>query len=159
MNQAMQTKNPLLSRFDKDPGRWRPYKYGCLIDVPVTVDESGENTILIMNQPFIMDRISHAIVGPTADPDASGLAQDGQYFINWQEEMSEYQNEPLLAIPAYGTFDFPLYLSSPVPFAGNKTLTFRVTNAYTRVLTPVAESFKVHIVIHGLADWGTDRRT
>lgn len=159
MNQPITTRNPLLSRYDKDPGRWRPYKYGCLIDVPVTIDESGENTIQILNQPFIMDRISHAIIGPTYDPDASGLAQDGQYLISWHEEQSEYQNQPLLAIPAFGTHDFPLYLSSPVGFAGNKTLTFRVTNTYTRILTPVAETFKVQIVIHGLSDWGTDRRS
>lgn len=155
----LQTTNPLLGRYDKDPGRWRPYKYGCVIEVPVTMDESGENTIQIMNQPFIMDRVAHAIVGDTHDPDATGLAQDGQYYIEWHEEMSEYQNEPLLARPAYGTHEFPLYLSAPVAFAGNKTLTFRVTNAYTRILTPEAEIFKVDIVIHGISDWGTDRRS
>lgn len=157
MNQIA-TNNPLLSRYDRDPGRWRPYKYGCLIDVPVGADESAENTINILNQPFIMDRIAHSIAGPTWDPDASGLANDGQYYIEWHEEQSEYQNQPLLAIPAYGTKEFPLYLSSPITFPGNKVLTFRVTNAYQRVLTPEAETFKVQIVIHGLSDWGTDRR-
>lgn len=157
MNQIA-TNNPLLSRYDRDPGRWRPYKYGCIIDVPVGADESAENTVNILNQPFIMDRISHTIVGPTWDPDASGLANDGQYYIEWHEEQSEYQNQPLIAIAAYGTKEFPLYLSAPITFPGNKVLTFRVTNAYQRILTPEAETFKVQIVIHGVSDWGTDRR-
>lgn len=157
MNQVI-TNNPLLSRYDQDPGRWRPYKYGCVIDVPVTADDSGEKSINILNQPFVMDRISHSIIGPTWDPYASGLADDGQYYIQWHEEMSEYQNQPLLAKAAYGTEEFPLYLSAPIAFPGQKTLTFKVTNAYTRILTPVATIFKVQIVLHGLSDWGTDRR-
>lgn len=154
MNQ-IRTNNPLLSIYDKDPGRWRPYKYGTLIDVPVTVNGSAENTIQILNQPFIMDRISAEIVGPVWDPDASGLANDGQYFVEWHEEQSVYQSAPLLAAAAYGTEEFPLYLSAPIAFAGNKSLTFRVTNAYTRVLTPVAETFQVQIILHGISDWGT----
>lgn len=110
--------------------------------------------IRIMNQPFIMDRISHYIIGPTWDPYASGLAQDGQYYIEWKEEYSEYQNQPLIAAIAYGTVEFPLYLSSPIGFPGDKTLNFKVTNAYQRILTPVATTFKVQIVLHGVADWG-----
>jgi hypothetical protein len=152
------TNSPLLSRYDRDPGRWRPYKYGCLIDVPVAADGAEEGTITIMNQPFIMDRISHIIVGDTWDPNRTGLAQDGQYYIQWKDEQSEYQNQPLLAIPAFGTEEFPLYLSMPIGFAGQKTLTFRVINAYQRRLTPEADTFRVQIVIHGASDWGTDRR-
>ena len=151
------TQNPLLSRYDQDPGRWRPYKYGCLIDVPVAADQSGENTIQIMNQPFIMDRIVHSIIGKTWDPNATGLAPDGQYFIEWHEEQSEYQNQPLLARAAYGTQEFPLLLSAPIAFAGNKTLTFRVTNTYARALTPSADTYKVQILCHGIADWGSGR--
>jgi hypothetical protein len=155
MNQ-IKTRNPLLSKFDRDPGRYRPWKYGAIVEVPVEADESGENTIELMNQPFTMDRISHSIIGPTHDPAATGLSDDGQYFIEWREEQSQYQNEPLLAKAAYGTEAFPLYLSAPLTFPGNKTLTFRVTNAYTRVLTPISDVYKVQIVIHGIADWGTD---
>src|SRR4030042_5810327 len=159
MNQnAVETRNPLLSRFDRDPGRWRPFKYGCIVEVGVVEAEFGEANIVIMNQPFIMERITHQIIGQTADPESSGLYQDGQYFLEWRDEPSQYQNQPLLANAAYGSVEFPLLLSSPVPFAGSKVLTFRITNAYTRILTPEAETFKIMVVIHGLADWGTDKR-
>lgn len=150
----MLTKNPLLGKFDKDPGAWRPYKYGCAIDVNVDEDEQAENSIQILNQPFIMVAITHAIVGNTADYQQSGLAQDGQYYIEWAEEQSQYQNIPLLARAAYGTSEFPIYLPAPIAFAGNKTLKFRITNAYTRVLTPPAETFKVQVIVHGISHWG-----
>lgn len=153
---SIRTRHPLLSRYDQDPGRYRPWKYGCLVEVPCVADGAAEQTIQLMNQPFIMDRISTAIVGKTYDPVTTGLADDGQYFLEWREEQSQYQNEPLLAKAAYGTHEFPLYLSAPIAFAGNRTLTFRVTNAYLRVLSPPADEFTVEIVIHGLADWGTD---
>jgi len=143
-------------RYDRDPGRWRPYKYGCIIEVPVTEGEWGENTIQVMNQPFVWDRLTHSVIGNTNDYQATGLADDGQYFIEWREENSWYQNQPLLARNAYGTKDFPIPLTTPVGFAGNRTMTFRITNAYTRVLTPDAEIYKVEIVIHGASDWGPD---
>lgn len=152
------TRRPLVGKFDRDPGPWRSYKYGCTMDVPVEVDASAENTIKILNQPYIMERITHTIIGNTWDPIATGLAQDGQYFIEWREEQSEYQNEPLLARDAYGMAPHWIPLSAPLVFSGNRVLTFRVTNAYTRVLTPEAETFKVQIKIHGISNWGTDRR-
>lgn len=148
----------LLSKYDRDPGRFRSYKYGCVIEVPVLADQHGEGTINILNQPFTMDRISHSVVGDTWNPTITGLADDGQYYIEWKDEISEYQSQPLLAKAAYGTQDFPLYLSYPIPFAGNRVLTFKVTNAYRRTLSPDADYFKVQIVIHGVADFGTDRR-
>lgn len=151
-------KNALLSRFDKDPGRWRPYKYGALIDVPVLADEWGEGSLSLINQPFILLRISHTIIGNTNDYMATGLSNDGQYYIEWREENTQYQNEPLLAIAAYGTQEWPIPLPSPIAFAGQKTLTVRVTNAYLRALSPEADTFKVQIVFHGISDWGTDRR-
>lgn len=157
MNQPL--RNPLLGKFDQDPGRWRPYKYGCVVEVPVTINLSGENTIEIMNQPFIMILLTHAIIGNTDDPETSGLRQDGQYLIEWREEVSNYQNQPLLAETAFGSTRYgaiPFY--QPIPFAGNKTLHFRVTNAYNRILSPQADIYRVQIVIHGVADWGTDRR-
>jgi hypothetical protein len=154
----IETRNPLLSQFDKDPGRWRPYKYETNIDVPVQADEFGENTIQILNQPFILLRISHAVIGNTNDYHGTGLANDGQYFIEWQDDNSVYQSGPINAIAGYGTPDWPIPLPSPIAFAGNKTIKIKITNAYARTLTPEADTFKVQIVFHGIADWGTTRQ-
>jgi hypothetical protein len=155
----VQTQNPLLGKFDRDAGRWRPYKYGVEIAVPVIAGGQESGAIQILNQPFVMDRISPSVVGDISDPVATGLADDGQYYIEWKDEQSEYQNQPLLAKTAFGTDQFPIPLSLPIAFAGNRTLTFRVTNAYTRVLNPSATTFRVFITIHGVADWGPDRQS
>jgi hypothetical protein len=152
------TDRQLLTRFDKDSGRWRPYKYGVNILVPVTEGQWGEGTIQILNQPFVMNRISHGVVGNTNDYAANGLADDGQYYIEWKEEITSYQNQGLVAKEAYGTRDYPLLLPAPIGFAGNKVLTFRVSSTYTRVLTPDADNFVVNIVVHGIADLGPARR-
>lgn len=154
----MQTSNPLLGKFDKDPGRWRPYKYGVDIDVPILVNGSAQGTVQIYNQPLVLIQITHSIVGQTEDPQASGLYQDGQYYIEWRDEQAQYQSGPILARAGYGTEEFPIPLPQPIGYAGNRTLTFTVTNAYTRALTPPADTFRVHIVLHGIADWGTDKR-
>lgn len=155
MNQ-MQQQNPLLGVFDRDPGRWRPFKYGVDIDVPVGLNGVGIGEIETLNQPFIMDRITCAVVGDVTDPVTTGLADDGQYYLEWEEQQSRYQNAPLLVRSAYGSDHYPIPLSLPIAFAGNRTFKFRVTNAYARTLNPDAETFRVHVTMHGLADWGPD---
>jgi hypothetical protein len=147
----------LSGRYDRDPGRWRPYTYSCIVEVPVTEGQWGENTVTIMNQPFVMERINHSVIGNINDYQATGLADDGMYYVEWREENSHYQNQPLLARNAFGTKEYPIALTVPLGFAGNRTLTFRVTNAYTRLLTPDAETFSVELTLHGAADWGPDR--
>lgn len=156
MNQIM-TGNPLLGKFDKDPGRWRPYKYGLVLDVPVDSGEQVQGDMKLLNQPFILTQITTNVVGNTHDFLASGLADDGQYYVEWREEQSVYQSGPLLAATAYGTRDFPIPLPAPIAFSGNRVLTWTVRSAYTRVLSPDEETYKVQIVVHGIADWGTVR--
>jgi len=155
----MNSKHPLLGKFDEDPGRWRPYWYGLKIDVPAQLDGRGAGSINLNNQPFIMTRMTHQIQGCT-DPDIdNGLYQDGQYDIAWKDEQSNYQNGPLPAECFMGSvrsgfsYEFPY----PIPYSGNKTLTFEIFNRCARIITgsdPIPY-FKVAIVIHGIADWGT----
>ncbi len=156
----METKNPLLGKFDLDPGRWRPLHYGVKIDVGIALGASEQGTIKLNNQPFIMTRITHEIIGLKfhTDPWANWLENDGQYLIEWKDENSNYQNEPICADLMWGriklgqAFDLPF----PIPYAGNKTLTFRVQNYRLRVPTiePPPDHFTIGIVAHGVADWG-----
>lgn len=161
MNEGIQRvqKNPLLSRFDADPGPWRPMYYPVTIPVPLAAGGSELGSLTINNQPFIWTFLGHQIIGNTGDPETSGLYQDAQYDIEMKDEQSNYQSA---LIPAGATFggaamgymmEFPL----PIPYPGSKTLTFRITNHYTRILTPdPAEAvFNVKLVVGGMADWGT----
>jgi len=106
-----------------------------------------------------MTRMTHQIQGCT-DPDIdNGLYQDGQYDIAWKDEQSNYQNAPLPAECFMGSvrsgfsYEFPY----PIPYSGNKTLTFEIFNRCQRTITgsELLPFFKVAIVVHGIADWGT----
>ena len=151
-------KNTLLSRFDADPGAWRPMSYPVTIDVPTEAGGSESGSVTLNNQPFIFTDIGHQIMGNTGDPETSGLYQDGQYYVEWRDEQSNYMSAPVAASAAFGggAFGYNIPLSLPIAYPGTKTLTFRITNTYTRILTPTPaeEVFKVHIVVIGIADWG-----
>lgn len=151
-------KSQLLSRFDADPGAWRPMSYPVTIEVPTVAGGSEEGSVTINNQPFIFTDLGHQIMGNTGDPETSGLYQDGQYDIEWRDEQSNYMSAPVPAAATFGggAFGYNIPLPLPIAYPGTKTLTFRVTNAYTRILTPqpAEEVFKVKIVVLGIADWG-----
>lgn len=149
-------RNTLLNRFDADPGPWRPMYYPVELDIPVEAGGSEEGSVTINNQPFIWQFIGHQIMGNTGDPLASGLFQDGQYEITMKDEQSNYQSAPIAASASIGSgaFGFMIFLPLPIPYPGTKTLTFRVTNAYTRILSPEAETFRLKLTVGGVADWG-----
>lgn len=151
--------HPLMGKFDLDPGSTRPYWYGVEIDVPVEAGSSGVGSINLLNQPFIWTRTTHAIVGCTGFPDTTGLNQDGQYTIAFQDEQTQYQNIPIMAEAMFGTTRAgdSIWMPYPIPFAGNKTITFKVTNRCTRVLSPVSETFTVQIALSGFVDLGRAR--
>lgn len=149
----------LLSRFDADPGPWRPMYYPVEIAVPTAAGQSETGSVTIANQPFIWAFIGHQIIGNTADPETSGLYQDGQYSIEFKDDLSNYQAAPVPAGAAFGgaQFGYQIEFPIPIPYPGAVTLTFRVVNHYTRILTPEPPDgkFRVKIVAGGFADWGT----
>ena len=151
-------KNALVSRFDADPGPWRPMYYPVQIPVPLEAGGSEVGSVTINNQPFIWLFLGHQIMGNTADPETSGLYQDGQYDIEMKDEQSNYQHAPIAAGASFGGAQFGYMVELPLPicYPGAKTLTFRVTNRYTRILTPEPTEpiFNLQIVIGGVADWG-----
>lgn len=145
---------PLLSKFDLDPGAWRPYFYPVEITVGETSGDRGTGSIYLNNQPFILTRITHQIVGDTAHSSTSDLFQDGMYSIYWRDDQSVYTNAPIMANSAFGSVasGFSYELPYPIPYAGSKTISFEVTNRVTRDLE--ADEFVVAILLHGVAFWG-----
>jgi len=151
-------RSPLVSRFDADPGPWRPMYYSVEIAVPTEAGGSEVGSVTIQNQPFIWISLGHQIMGNTGDPESSGLYQDGQYDIEMKDEQSNYQNLPIPASASFGggAFGYLMELPVPIGYAGAKTLTFRLINRYTRILTPEPAEpvFPVKLVLVGVADWG-----
>lgn len=152
-------RSSLLNRFDADPGPWRPMYYPLEIEVPLEAWGSEIGSVTINNQPFIWTFIGHQIIGNTGDPETSGLYQDGQYSVEFRDEQSNYQSAPVAASSAFGggAFGYQIPLPLPIPYPGTKTLTFRITNHYTRILTPEPSDpvFKVRITLGGIANFGT----
>lgn len=152
-------KNPLVSRFDADPGPWRPMYYPVEIDVPLTAGQSELGSVTINNQPYIWMFLGHQIIGNTADPETSGLYQDGQYDIEMKDDLSNYQLAPICASASFGggTFGYMIEFPIPICYPGAKTITFRVINRVTRVLTPepADDVFTVKLVLGGVQDWGS----
>lgn len=155
-------RNSLVSRFDADPGPWRPMFYTVEIPVPLAAGGSEIGSVTIQNQPFIWMALTHQIMGNTADPETSGLYQDGQYDIEFKDELSNYQAQPIPAAASFGgpAVGYGLDLTVPIGYPGSKTITFRVINRYTRILTPDPDEpvFPVKLVLSGVADWGEMRR-
>lgn len=157
--------NPILGKYDIDPGQLRPQWYHCNVSVPVAADGAGISTIRINAQPYTMTRITHKILGDTSNTQ-SGLVQDGQYLVEWNDEQSTYVDGPIAADLMWGSnaSDVPgggyvMELPYPLAFPGNKSLTFRVTNLILRTLDPEADYFTVQIVLHGIGDWGTPQQS
>lgn len=152
--------HPLLGRFDLDPGRWRPLYYGVEISVGTALGGSGSGSVTINNQPYIMTRVTSKIVGETGDPSTSGLYQDGQYDLAMRDENSNYQNGEIPADLMYGSVEsgYIMELPYPIPYSGNKTLTFDITNRVARTLVPESTTFSVFVAVHGVADWGELQR-
>jgi hypothetical protein len=146
----------LLSENDLDPERWKPMLYPGVVEVPVSEGGQGRLSITTNNQPFIFTHITHGIVGCVEDPEGTGLYDDGQYYILWRDEMRAFSKDPVLASLMFGPKRQGDWQKLPyaIYYAGNHTVSFDVTNAYTRVLTPVSSTFKIQFVLKGLSDWG-----
>lgn len=153
--------NKFFSRFDIDIAKFRPVWYGVEIEVPVIANGIGRGSITIDTRPFLLTRITHAVVGATFDWETTGLYQDGQYSINFRDESTNYQNIPLMSETMLGPVRSGHFLDLAVPLAysGNRTFQFEVTNRYLRVLTPESDYFTVALTIHGVADWGGLQRS
>lgn len=154
------TGSPLFGRYDEDPGRYRPKWLHVEIDVQVSALGTGRGSIFLNNEPFAIVGMSSKIVGDTADPETSGLYQDGQYDIEWKDQQHNYVDGPIAADLMWGSnpFGYRVRFPFPIPYSGNDTLSFIVTNRVTRVLVPTADYFKVQIVVEGITDLGELQR-
>lgn len=157
MNRMNQRDAMLLSKYDRDPGPWRPVLYSVAVDIPVDANQVVEASINLNNEPYVLERMTYSGVGlmdTTSDLSQSGHRDDGQFFFEWKDEQTNYQNIAGIAVTMFGTKDHWLPLPQRIAYPGNRTVTFRLQSTYTRVLDPVSDTFKVMITMHGKAYLG-----
>lgn len=148
--------NPLTAWFDADPAGWRPYIYSEYKDVGVAVDSQASIVFQTLFAPFMWTHVTHGIVGNVDDPETSGLYNDGQYLLSVKDERTNYTDKPVPANLAFGPHKEGDFAELPMPifFPANHAVTIGITNLYTRVLTPVSETFRVYVTLRGLHYWG-----
>ncbi len=135
---------------DMDPARWRPQYYETKIELSTNIDSVQIGNITLNNQPFVLQRVTHQIIGATA---AGPLFQDGNYLIDWKDDSTSYQNSAAMADAMFGSVRTGNFLDLPAPivYPSSKTLTVRVSNVIAR--TPADTFFKIQVIFHGIEQW------
>jgi hypothetical protein len=148
--------NPLTAFFDADPAGWKPYFYGEYKDLGVAVDSQATMVINTNFAPYIWTHVTHGVSGNVDDPESSGLYNDGQYLVKIADERTNYTDKPLPANLLFGPHKEGEFAELPMPifFPANHAVNVELTNIWTRVLTPISETFRVWIVLRGMQYWG-----
>ena len=148
--------NPLLAFYDADPAGWKPYMYSEYVDLGVAADAQGVMVFNTNFAPYIWTNVTHGVVGNVDDPTSSGLYNDGQYLVRMRDERTNYLDKPIPANLAFGPHKEGEFADLPMPifFPANHAVNVELTNIWTRVLTPVSETFRVYFAIRGMQYWG-----
>ena len=157
----------LISKYDMDSGDFRPLFYSVEVVVPIGLQGIGRGSVSINNQPFIWLRTAHSIVGDVSNPAVSNLWNDGQYDVNFRDDEAVYQRDFALASLVFGGYGsaqggqqggYPIDMPYPIPFAGNRTVSFEVRNRVLRAPADASQTFTVQFVMHGIGSWGKPRQ-
>lgn len=148
--------DPIQAFYDADPAGWRPYYYTGHADLGVAVDSLATIVIQTNFAPYIWTEVAHTIVGDIDDPESSGLKNDGQYLVSVSDNRSNYISSPTPANNAFGPHKEGQFAPLPIPqfYPSNTGISIQLQNLYTRVLTPVSETFRVYFTLRGLSYWG-----
>jgi hypothetical protein len=147
---------PLIAFFDADPAGWKPYDYPAFVDLGVAANAQANMVINTNFAPYIWTHVTHTIAGNIDDPETSGLRNDGQYLVRLRDERTNYTDQAAPALTLFGPHKEGAFPELPFPifFPANHAVNIELTNIYTRVLTPVADTFRVWFVLRGMQYWG-----
>lgn len=134
-----------------DPSIYKPKYYIVDITCGTAIGDVGKGSALIDNSPFIMDVVTHSLVGRLPDD------QDGQYAVLWRDDQTVYSNLPGVANAMFGN----VYQGRPIPlpirtfYKGSKTLSVDLVNLLDR--TALGLTFKIQMVFVGFEQWQPGR--
>lgn len=150
------TGNPLTAFFDADPAGWKPYFYSEFVDLGIAANAQATMVFQTTFAPYIWTHVTHGIVGNIDDPESSGLYNDGQYLVRMSDERTRYIDKPVPANLAFGPHKEGEFAELPMPifFPANHAVNLELTNIWTRVLDPEAETFRVYFCLRGMQYWG-----
>ncbi len=118
----------------------------------IPVGASIRGSFNIINKPFIMTRITHAVIGLNQFAGgAAGLQQLGQYLIELRTDQYNYQTAPINAVLMNGSYTDWIKLPTPEELAPKTTVSVIITNTLLRT---EGEPLVVQVVFHGLEPIG-----
>ena len=125
-------------------------------DIPVGVSQPG--SVNIVNVPFILTRITHAIIGENqlSANFPQNILQDSQYNLEFRTDQRNYQTAPINAGLMNGTAEFWLDLPTPEEIAPKTTVSIVVTNTILRAVAGCVP-LNIQVVLHGLEPIGKDK--
>lgn len=144
----------LQNWYDLDPQVWSWFCIPADIDIGIDENSVGLGSVALLNHPQYITRITHQIIGNTGNPEESGLYQDGQYSIEIKDQKTVFTLNAVQANNLLGPMiDGPFPdLGLPKYYQGVNTLQFRLTNLVNRTLSEEAETFRVQLAVHGVAN-------
>ena len=148
-------QNLLNRNIPVDLNKYKPKYYAATVTVDTAEGGIGEGAVTFDNVPFILTHATHTILGASFDYTEipAVIKQDGQYSIDWKDDQTSFQNEPISAESMFGSNRIGEIIPLPVRVAykGSKTLSVRITNLVDRTAT--GTTFKVQIVFCGFELW------
>ncbi len=148
-------QNLLNRSLPVDLNKYKPKYYATTVTVDTDESGIGEGSVTFDNVPFILTHATHTILGASFDYTAIAavLKQDGQYLIDWKDDQTSFQNEPIAAEGMFGSNRIGEIIPLPVRVAyqGSKTLSVRITNLIDR--SAYGDTFKIQVVFCGFELW------
>lgn len=147
------SKEVLNRQIALDPTKYRPKWYPLLIECGAEIDDRQEASVNISNDPFMLDKITHQIIGVQGNTVLGTIGQDGQYLFSWKDDQNTYMSEPGMADCLFGSVRSGFFIPLPVRviYQSSKTLTGTLQNLIDR--TDIAPKFKVMFHFHGFEQW------
>lgn len=135
-----------------DPLIYKPKFY--VLDVPTKsiVNGDGAASIQLDETPFVLDNVTHLIVGETP------ANQDGQYSILWRDNQTTYMNSGGMSESLFGSVRSGYIIPLPlrVFYPSSKTLSVEIINYIDRTAT-FPTTFPLQIVFRGFEKWSRPR--
>jgi len=132
-----------------DPTIYKVQYYPINIQVEGFQGGVGSGSVTLKNTPFVLDHITHTIVGAVDRDD-----QDGQYSILWRDDRNTYMRNPVMANAGFGSVYCGPLILLPLRqfFKGSTTFTVDIVNFRNRGSSPFPP-WNLQIVFHGFERW------
>lgn len=128
--------------------------FDTIVEVELADGATGKNAVPINDKPFVLEKVTHQIMGPFVFDATHGYAeeQNGLYTIDWSlyNQDRYWQGDPPMADAAFGSVRHGIWipLAAPIALEKNRTINVVVGNVGLKL-----RDYKVQVLFHGVEDY------